>query len=611
MKEKYDVSTIELEQLFTTKKIRCSNQVQRDFLWDVEDALNLLNDIINEKERYYGLNSMGFTYTDKTKESLECFDGQQRLTTYTLMIKSFIFFIEENIDNTNTFKNRVINRLSKFIYKEDADYNKILTFIPNDGNQTTLDIYEKIIKIDEYGKYREYINNNKLSNNKHVKIIKNFYNKIQDIYNNTYRINKTLDSCYRTNELNKTQDELFLTNILNSIIRKPIIIQYIGDDEDKYNHFTNQSKGKDLTPTDFLKNEFNKIDNKYKFKLNEFIELFESIKYISDPNGNSNNTNKLLGYLIFLHNNNFKIEKVNKKTVKNLINKYNYFNDYNDIETIIKQTEIYFDICNIKEGNEFEYLNLNSPIIIHIRKELDFLYNKLSIADTWTPLIIYLFHKYEYDYNYIYEYLKLFTKFSFFIYIINKNGNNDIRNLIIKICKEIENNEDVSSIKNILLEYINTNYDKTIKESYESLKDLSNFKNKNFNKKLINYILYQYYDSQENNYTESISYNNLSLEHVIPKKYEKNYEYLSDDLDNEYIDNLIHSFGNQILLNLNANKKIGNKSINDKLEIYKESKFIANKNFINDLINNNEINYNAIIRRHNDIIDFMYEHFKL
>ena len=101
MDDLYKIESRQLSDLFKNYFIICKNDVQRDFVWDINDCKKLLDDVLDENGRFYGINTMGFSFVDESLRKIECYDGQQRLTTYSLLIISLRFFIDECI-NINT-----------------------------------------------------------------------------------------------------------------------------------------------------------------------------------------------------------------------------------------------------------------------------------------------------------------------------------------------------------------------------------------------------------------------------------------------------------------------------------------------------------------------------
>jgi hypothetical protein len=131
----------------------------------------------------------------------------------------------------------------------------------------------------------------------------------------------------------------------------------------------------------------------------------------------------------------------------------------------------------------------------------------------------------------------------------------------------------------------------------------------------MNLFLKDYYYSLETDDSESIDKKQLlSDEHIIPKSYEKHYAYMLNQYSPEFLNKVIQfSIGNRMLLMLKANKKIGNKDINEKISIYEKSKFVANKLFI-DRLKNNSIYDNLVdnvIKRNEEIINFIGEYYNI
>jgi uncharacterized protein with ParB-like and HNH nuclease domain len=228
MNDLYKINSITISKLFNEYFIVCENDVQRDFIWNKEDCITLLDDILNEKEIYYGINSMGFSYIDEYSRKIECYDGQQRLTTYSLLMLALHFFVNDNIDDNNPVKTAILIRLKNLLIKNDDLYKKNLIFIPNDGNNDNKKIFENIIKIDKYNEYNEYIIKNNFQKNKYAIIIKSFFEKFEEILDNVDIFYNKLNIHYQKRIDGEggliDDDETKFISLINSIIMKPAIL---------------------------------------------------------------------------------------------------------------------------------------------------------------------------------------------------------------------------------------------------------------------------------------------------------------------------------------------------------------------------------------------------
>jgi len=621
MNDLYKIQSRQLNDLFKEYFIICKNDVQRDFVWDVNKCLMLLDDILNENGRFYGINTMGFSYVDEPLRKIECYDGQQRLTTYSLLIISLYFFIDTYIDNNNDKKIKVLRMLKSLILKTDYfTYQENLVFIPNDGNSNNIETYQNILKLEKNQDFEDYISNNNCKNNKYVKTIKKFYEKFGEIYNDIDMFYDNLSNFYKNIDV-ITSDDKFLLSIVNSIINKPIIMMYIGSEEDKYQHFINQMKGEKLIPSQFFESKLNeqknRIDDNLVFdKICEFLELFNHIKYVFDDNGNYEANDNLLKHLIYYKT--YKNHRVNNGLVDEIFNSYNNFNTVHDIDYAINIAKIYIDILNLKKEKTIKYLNELNSSYDNICEKLRIINNVLKIRDTFNPIIIMLFIKYNNDYEKICNYLDLLIKYGFLQFKLYKGlGNVDIRPIVEEIINVLNENEDevcFDFFRKIILselEKLHHSTNITYVEKILSLKSPEIYYSVNFNKDLVKFILLEYYKSQEDDDSEELIFNKLSIEHIIPKKYEENYSYLDVMNSKESVNQLINLIGNQLLLVLKANQKISNKSIEEKVVYYKKSKFNENVNFSISVENCPNQLPVEIINRHSKIIDFIGEYFKI
>jgi len=620
MNELYSIQSCQLNDLFKNYFIVCYNNVQRDFVWNVDKCRELLCDILNENDRYYGINTMGFSFVDETSRKIECYDGQQRLTTYSLLIVSLYFFIDEYISNENEKKKKVLRMLKSLILKSDySTYEENLVFIPNDGNSQNIITYEAILKLEKNSEFEKYVIDNKSQSNKYVKIIMNFIEEFGNIYNNIDEYYDSLNLSYKNNNaINISSDDKFILSLVNSIVNKPVIIMYIGSETDnKYKQFINQMKGEKLVPSQFFETRLNELKNTADElqgeKIDEFLEMFNRIKYISDDNGDYMPNDNLIKYLMFYKT--YKNHRINNELVNKVFSEYGNFYNVSDIDEAIRITQIFIDLLKLKENGKTEYLDESNSHYDKIYEKLHVINNVLKIRDTLNPIIILLFIKYGDDYGKICEYLDPLVKYGFLEYkIFNDFGNVDIRPIVAELINIIANDGGVDLVKNVIKREIDKHcvtFGVSYFDKINRLKDVKYFNESNINKELIKFILLEYYKSQEDDDSEELAFNKLSIEHIIPKKYENNYDYLKLTHSTEEIESAINSIGNQLLLVLKANQKISNKGITEKLVYYKKSKFNVNLDFVNTINHDNHISLNNIFERHSMIIDFVGKYFEV
>jgi hypothetical protein len=148
---KIEVNVCGFDNLFDKKILTIIPEYQRSYIWGVEKADVLLNDLfdffvkLNSQENYY----LGSILFYNNNENLEIIDGQQRITT--LLIMEYI--INNNIDNNKNIKfntiqsikyikevqfyfdkNReILDKLDKYNFFNKLEFTKIITFSEDDA----------------------------------------------------------------------------------------------------------------------------------------------------------------------------------------------------------------------------------------------------------------------------------------------------------------------------------------------------------------------------------------------------------------------------------------------------------------------------------------------
>lgn len=138
---------------------------QRNYSWGYDNIETFFNDVNNEKEGYY-IGNLLITPRDKSNNSYDVVDGQQRLTTIVLMLLAInhIFYEKYDLLNLKDKKelkvyNSLVNQrfdIKRQLVYEDSnnDYHPRLILLEDD-----MVMYEEFLKIlDENLKYKPYKN---------------------------------------------------------------------------------------------------------------------------------------------------------------------------------------------------------------------------------------------------------------------------------------------------------------------------------------------------------------------------------------------------------------------------------------------------------------------
>ncbi len=239
---------------------------QRAYVWDNTDFKALIESFIETeggKMPFFGSLILKYVKEDNDDENGKHYliiDGQQRITTFNILIRALLDIIkkdsEENGSQTYRIKldNKICTDFYKFLYIIGTDENLNNTYqlrlVPAEVDEKAI----KIVLNEDYKVRQNKINAYKATLNKEtinnvINAYEFFYNYFSDMQNASV----LLDVCRR------------LTNQANSLIW---IILDDNDDEQKIFNSVN-SLGKNLTSADIIKNNiFQKLKEQAKEKEN-------------------------------------------------------------------------------------------------------------------------------------------------------------------------------------------------------------------------------------------------------------------------------------------------------------------------------------------------------
>lgn len=539
MKNLLDTKTASFQEILGNGKIYKIPDFQRDYSWKKNHWEDLWEDLLlldKDSPAHY-MGTIVLQNTDK-KNLFIVVDGQQRLTTFTIIIISIIKIlkdlIEKNID-VNFNRQRIKRIQSIFI-----------------GEKTISKLhYESKLKLNK---------NNNLFFQEYLLVLKkpHNYNKLRDsekalfdAYNYFY---EQLGEKFKND--NGEKIGAFLENI---IADKLIFIQIVVDNElSAYNVFeTLNARGMDLTTTDLLKNYLFSISAKTAPE-SEMEILKEKWTKIVDTVGLKifpvflryflNSRQKLVRETGV-----FKVIKNNIKSAKNVFD-------------LLEELEKKATLFNAIKNPEDEFWN-DYPEKKSIQKSVKEL--KLFGISQPIPLLFSLLEKTPNIFDSI---LKKIVVISFRYNVIAKRNPNDLERLYNEIARKIFNKEikDKSVISQLLEKvYIN---DEDFKNIFSTKEISTGGRNKNIVKYIFTKIE-NHISNTDNDFNDA----NFTIEHILPENY-------SQDWDQKFMQNankFIYRLGNYTLLESKLNKKCGNKNYEEKKEIYSNSRYKLTKEYVN------------------------------
>jgi uncharacterized protein with ParB-like and HNH nuclease domain len=554
---------------------------QRTYNWSLEEIETFYNDIVDLSNDYnfFGIIILKDLTTGKGQINAryEVIDGQQRLTTFFIFFKSIEIVLQEK---SASKKSKKIDKLIKDI-KDKFWIDSKYTFTPTERDRKD---FEEIINLRFEGqKTKNLIKSNAKTSN--------FY------FAFNYFINKL--SVLDINKLERIFRETLADNYFIEVITKDV--------SNVYDLFKSlNAKGLELALEDLLKNE-----------------LYNGLK-------KNRATNQVIKETISIWDETINsMRAINGFTIDNFL--FYYINSREDLAKIKSH------IPGIKNKNDF------SPIPKkHLFKAYEVIINKISNAQKLTFDL-------KKNYPIIKEILlpeNDLTKLEFYSYsVLNSLNvtkgisaiiaakNNFNHKDFIKILRGIELTCVRHSFTNIDQKALETVFANTIKEIHK--KDKSAVKSEllkadcwqnqdaveqgfttygKMNNKLSKHILLRIFaDEIHTHYSGNWDYDQLQLEHIMPKSPKSNGAFgrLQKSNTREYNDHC-GMIGNHILLSEKLNKKLLNSDFNEKRNGYKAKNGKAIPGYkgktlspFDSITKKNSWNYNEIKSRQKELSELL------
>lgn len=500
---------------------------QRDYSWDKEEWEDLWLDLlaIDAEGDHY----MGYVVLQETKESKKflIIDGQQRITTISILIIAAVKVLEERGDKERAD----LLRNAYLSYKEPASllHKTKLKLNRNNENVYALQLLQLQIPT--------YTAGLKPSEKRLIGAFKYFSEEISKLFkdDSTESIAAFISK--------KVDEKLFFTSII------------VGDDIDAYKVFeTLNARGVKLSTADLLKNY---LFSKVYARAQGEVEILEKKWYkINDLLGKTDITNYIRH---FWNARNFPTERKATlfKTIKKNIDSY----------------ELSIAMINAMEESVVIYaafVNPDSEIWVGEQPKYIEEINVLGVTQCF-PLLMVAKQKLQ-DTEFL-KVLRDIVALSFRYSTIGGLNPNELERVYGKASVAIFKGEITTS---------RALFQTHLKEVYV---DDHNFKS-DFKSKLINtnkqnllakYILAKL-EVQYGGLEMSLNSKNLTIEHILPES--PNDEWV-EAFHNADVQDYIYRIGNLTLLESAKNKEADRKSLADKQAIYASSNYKLSKELIN------------------------------
>jgi uncharacterized protein with ParB-like and HNH nuclease domain len=516
---------------------------QRDYAWTKINCLKLWNDLIDLNNNSRSDHFLGTLVTIGSGfQEYTVIDGQQRLTTVSLLLKALHDFLEKNEKKSEEEKVLIEQLMDFLINKYSKEKNKRIRLKPNKQDKEFFEnLFEKSNDLD--------VNSNIINNYNF------FLNKIS------------------SKELNPQQ-------IFDSFRKlKVVLIDLVrGQDDPQLIFESLNSTGVDLTSGDLIRNyilmDLEPVEQE-KFYKEYWIEI---------ENLSGNIAEFIRNYLIFKER-----TWVKKADVYSVFKEYALKNFKKDKEKILNDLLIFAELFSW-------FIQIKEHKNIEINKKLSRL-NKLEFTICY-PYLFDIFNDVKLENiseNNVIEILTLIESYAFRKILVD-NTTQGLNKMFITLSKEIKKEDSWKEQYLNILNYILL--EKRVSQRVPN--------NEEFENALINKEIYRLQAKNKNFLLESLeNYNsaypvdveNLTVEHIMPQTLTKKWKNKLGENWQEVHNKYLHTLGN---LSLTAkNSELSNNSLEEKQQIdFQTSKLKLNYK----LDNQTEWNEDIIVERAKSLI---------
>ncbi len=511
-----------LRDIFGNGKKYLVPKFQRDYSWENEHWRDLWEDIelVNSEEEYH---YMGYLVLEETEERFyKVIDGQQRLTTFSLLILAAIKRLKK-IDD----KERADELLKNFIGTKDLVYLRVENKL-------------KLNRNNDYH-YRSAVDENEIPR-RNVKETVSLMRKSIDFFSEKFAAISEGEKI--SSLVNKMTNRMFFTTL------------YIGDELNAYKIFeTLNARGVKLSSADLLKNYlFSKIDDEGDTPdniLDEWDEKWEKI-------GANISGKSYTEYILAHWNNHHKLVRQNHlfRAIRQEIQQKEQSDEY--LNKLVADCYLYGAL--VSENSEFWKDYKINQQVGKIKKNISFLH--LFGVRKPISLLLASYLKFKQDFHIILEWVCVL---SLRYNIIGRGHSGEQEILYNDICVAITKGCKIDAVKEKLLTlYPN---DKIFKQNFEE----KVMPTKKSNKRAC-YLLarLEEFESKKN-----ISETDLTVEHILPLNPQEEWiDYFGNDWGQ-----CNQRLGNMALLPSKENP--GQEDFEKKKKILLKSKYSINRNIEN------------------------------
>lgn len=474
---------------------------QRPYSWEIDEVQTFWDDVVNGSADEYFIGSM--VVFQITKPYYGIVDGQQRLTTITLMLAA-IRNAFHKLGNDNLARG-----IHQFIEKENVDYENeyILnaeTSFPYFHSKIQAYPDEIVMSDDNIGVEEENLRN------AFERIEKNLIRNLKNLsLNKNYEFEKITEKNYQFNLDERDQKKVieFLKSIRDKIRSLKLVFINLDNEEDAYLIFeTLNARGKDLRVSDLIKNLLLQKMKSSSKSVDKPKEAWNAIVNRLSKSGSDVMDNYVVHY--WLANREYTTEKELFSKVKKFVN-----SDVDNAQLILNElsqySEFYIQMLmpntTIKSKEMAAVkLSLNALKIFNVRQQSSLV---LSLLAAYSRKSITLAN--------LKKCLKIIEKFHFqYNAITSKRSSGSIATGYSKLALELEGVKDNTSYQNFYNNLVkHLTYKMPNFEEFDvKFKQLVYLTDQTRHRNIIKYIFTLL--MEEHNPALNLDYESLTIEHL-------------------------------------------------------------------------------------------------
>ncbi|WP_300366497.1 DUF262 domain-containing protein [Brachyspira sp.] len=535
-----------LDEMFDSRKTFFIPVYQRNYDWKKEQCNKLIHDIekaVDRDAREYFIGSFVLVRKEDDKKSFYIIDGQQRITTIVLLLLAILDYAKDNNDTLKT-------SIEKLIFSDVKEHSGRL-------------FLKQIQKDDEYL--------NKILNDDEIK------EGTSNIINNYLFFKEKLNN-----------DEKYIAKLWKGLdLLKGIRITLEQEDEPQIIFETLNATGLSLKEGDKIRNYILMYKNQDRLYNEYWIKIEENCM----QNLDDESVSTFIRFFLAIENKEFSKEA-------EVYNDFKKYLENKDNEEILKKLLEYSKLYNIILDTSKEK-NKNIKIKLDNIKEL-----KANVLNPLIMLLLKYRNKQLITEGILFDSLHLLENYILRRLICSRKSN-DLNKICISIIKKLyiffESKKDMNNI----IDYI-SNILIDLKGNGEFPDDM-NVENFIIDKDVYKNILakfiltkLEFLDSKE-----KINIDNITIEHIMPRTLTDDWKNLIGNNYKEIHSKYVNTIGNLTLTGYNS--ELSNKTLEEKQEMYKDSKFLfLNKDILDLKIWNEDI----IIERSKRLIKKLLEYYK-